>query len=140
MIAKRGHYGSHMQEDWSLIREMIELAREKSGAKITAKIRVLDSEDVTLRYAKMIQSAGVSLLTVHGRTREQRGPETGLADWQIIKKIKASLRIPVLANGNIQCYQHVEDCIKLTNVQGIMSAEGNLYNPCIFADKPPLAT
>ena len=92
MIAKRGHYGSHMQEDWSLIREMIELAREKSGAKITAKIRVLDSEDVTLRYAKMIQSAGVSLLTVHGRTREQRGPETGLADWQIIKKIKVPHR------------------------------------------------
>ena len=56
-------------EDWSLIREMIEKAREKSGARITAKIRIMDSEEVTIRYAKMIQSSGVSLLTVHGRTR-----------------------------------------------------------------------
>ena len=48
---------------------MIERAREKSGARITAKIRIMDSEEVTLRYAKMIQSSGVSLLTVHGRTR-----------------------------------------------------------------------
>ena len=48
---------------------MIENAREKSGARITAKIRVMDSEEVTIRYAKMIQSSGVSLLTVHGRTR-----------------------------------------------------------------------
>ena len=90
MIAKRGHYGSHMQEDWSLIRNMIETARAKSGARITAKIRIMDSEEVTLRYAQMIEKAGASLLTVHGRTREQRGPNTGLADWKIIAKIKVS--------------------------------------------------
>ena len=63
-----------------------------------------------------------------------------MADWKIIKKIKSILRIPVLANGNIQCGQHVRDCISLTKVDGIMSAEGNLYNPCIFADQSPLAT
>jgi len=140
MIAKRGHYGSHMQEDWSLIRSMIENARLKSGARITAKIRIMENEEVTLRYARLIERAGASLLTVHGRTREQRGQNTGLADWQIIAKIKQIIRIPVLANGNIQCGEHVRECLAATGVNGIMSAEGNLYNPCLFADQSPLAT
>ena len=60
---------------------MIENAREKSGARITAKIRIMDSEEVTIRYAKMIQSSGVSLLTVHGRTR------IGL-DFFLLSKVK----------------------------------------------------
>ena len=44
-----------MQEDWSLIRSMIEEARKVTGARITAKIRIMDNEEITLRYAKMIE-------------------------------------------------------------------------------------
>ena len=104
-----------MQEDWSLIRSMIEYARSRSGHRITAKIRIMDNPETTLRYAKMIEKSGVSLITVHGRRREQRGPNTGLADWIIIKMVKNALRIPVIANGNIQCAEHVRQCIKGTN-------------------------
>ena len=112
MIAKRGHYGSHMQEDWSLIRNMIEQARKVSKIRITTKIRRFEEDDTTLRYAEMLQKAGVSVLTIHGRTRDQRGPNTGLADWKIIKKVKDRLKIPVFANGNIQCLEHVEECLR----------------------------
>lgn len=112
MIAKRGHYGAHMQEDWSLIRSMIEEARRVSNIRITAKIRRFEDDEITLRYAEMLQNCGISILTVHGRTRAQRGACTGLADWTIIKKIKDRLKIPVFANGNIQCMEHINSCIR----------------------------
>ena len=58
MIAKRGHYGSHMQEDWSLIRSMIEEARKRSNVRITVKIRRFEDDSITIRYAKMLEKAG----------------------------------------------------------------------------------
>ena len=57
------------------------------GVPITAKIRVFPSEEKTLQYAKCVQDAGAQVLTVHGRTRDQKGPEAPLADWGLIRKV-----------------------------------------------------
>jgi tRNA-dihydrouridine synthase 1 len=77
--------------------------------------------------------SGCSLLTVHGRTKEQNKDKVGSCDWKIIKKIKESINIPVVANGGIHTFEDAEQCIKQTGVDGVMSAEALLENPALFS-------
>jgi tRNA-dihydrouridine synthase 1 len=139
-IAKRGNYGAFLQEDWGLIYRLINKLHENLDVPVTAKMRVLETREKTLDYAKMILSAGASILTVHGRQRDQKGHWTGLADWEIIRYLRDNLpkETVMFANGNILQYGDLQKCLDATGVDGIMSAEGNLYDPSIFAPPPPV--
>ncbi|QIW96231.1 hypothetical protein AMS68_001749 [Peltaster fructicola] len=140
-IAKRGGYGAFLQEDWKTIHNMINTLHENLSIPITAKMRILETKERTLEYAKMILNAGASILTVHGRQREQKGHNTGVADWTVIRYLRESLppETVMFANGNILQHEDLQKCLDATGVDGIMSAEGNLYDPSIFAPPPDAA-
>ena len=138
-IARRGHYGSFLQEDWETIRKLISTLREKLDVPVTAKMRILETKERTLQYAKMILDAGASIITVHGRQRDQKGHNTGLADWTVLRYLREQLppETVIFANGNILQHGDLETCLEETKADGVMSAEGSLYDPSIFATPPP---
>lgn len=139
-IAKRGNYGAFLQEDWPLISSMIRKLHEELDVPVTAKMRVLETREKTLDYAKMILDAGASIITVHGRRREQKGHNTGIADWSMIRFLRDNLppETVIFANGNILQHDDIAKCLEVTGADGVMSAEGNLHDPTVFAEPPPV--
>ena len=137
-IARKGRYGAFLQEDWDLIYKIINKLHEDLDIPITAKIRILETREKTLAYAKVVLSAGASIITIHGRQREQKGHKTGLADWSVLRYLRENLPSDTVmfANGNILQHGDIARCLEETGADGVMSAEGNLHDPTIFA-KPP---
>ncbi|KAM5435415.1 tRNA dihydrouridine synthase [Microsporum canis] len=138
-IAKKGHYGAFLQEDPDLIYKLINKLHAELSIPVTAKFRILETKEKTLEYAKMILSAGASILSVHGRRREQKGHNTGVANWEYIRYLRDNLppETVIFANGNILNHGDIRDCLESTGADGVMSAEGNLSDPTIFSTPPP---
>jgi tRNA-dihydrouridine synthase 1 len=137
-IARSGHYGAFLQEDWDTIYKLINRLHKELSIPVTAKMRILETPEQTLDYAKMILSAGASILTVHGRRREQKGHNTGLADWSILRFLRDNLppETVLFANGNILNHGDLQRCLDATGFDGVMSAEANLNDPTVFAEPP----
>ncbi|KAL2074950.1 hypothetical protein VTL71DRAFT_8730 [Oculimacula yallundae] len=139
-IARKGRYGAFLQEDQELIYELINTLHKELDVPVTAKIRILESKEKTLEYARKVLSAGASILTVHGRTRDMKGHKTGLADWSVLRFLREQLpaETVLFANGNVLRKEDIDQCLKATGADAVMSAEGNLYDPAIFSEAPPV--
>lgn len=138
-IAKKGHYGSFLMEEWDLVYSLINKLAVELGDKlpVTAKIRVFDDWSKSLEYAKVCLKAGAKFLTVHGRTREMKGQKTGLANWKLVKYLRENLPegTVFISNGNILYPDDIDRCINEIGCDAVMSAEGNLSNPGVFWTK-----
>lgn len=136
-IARKGNYGAFLMDDWDLVHKLIKNLHENLSIPVTAKIRIYDDKEKSLKYAKMVLDAGAQFITIHGRTREMKGQQTGLANWSVLKYLRDNLPKDQVffANGNILYPNDIERCTLQTNCDAVMSAEGNLYNPGIFWTK-----
>ncbi|OAF72156.1 hypothetical protein A3Q56_00035 [Intoshia linei] len=133
-IAKKGNYGAYLLTKVDLVCSLIETAVKICNVPITCKIRILPSLEETIALVKRIESAGCSMLTVHARTKEQRGINTGCSNWEYIKEIKKVISIPLIYNGGILNMNHVDICMNEIGCNGIMVAEALLHNPALFSN------
>lgn len=77
---------------------------------ITCKVRVYDNIEKSVEYALMLQKAGCKLLTVHGRTREQKGPLTGIASWKHIKAVRSVIYLTLADPADYILPQSINNC------------------------------
>ena len=118
-IVKNGD-GSKLLLNLDLVEKIVKTAVENASVPVTVKIRLgWDSENiVAVEAAKIIEKAGASAITVHGRTRSQY--YSGQADWNMIKKVKECVSIPVIGNGDIRSGRDVKKALEQSNVDAIM--------------------
>jgi len=124
--------GSQLLATPQKIYDMIYLMTSAVSLPITAKIRIgiHSVQENIVDIARTIQDAGASALTIHGRTQAQG--YRGLANWKIIKKIKESLDIPVIGNGDITSPEIAKQRLEETAVDYVSVGRAASGNPLLF--------
>lgn len=130
-VTKNGD-GSKLLLDLDKVYEIVKAVVEVSTVPITVKIRKGWDQDhiVAVEAAKIIEKAGASAITIHGRTRSEF--YSGNADWDIIRQIKDAVNIPVIGNGDVKTPEDAKKMIDETQCDGVMISRGSLGNPWIF--------
>jgi len=130
-VTKNGD-GSKLLLDLNLIEKIVKEVVKVAQVPVTVKIRKGWDENnvVAVEAAKIIENAGASAITIHGRTREEY--YSGKADLDIIKKVKEAVKIPVIGNGDIKDVESAKHMLEYTGVDGIMIGRASLGNPWIF--------
>jgi len=131
-VALRAQAGSALLKSPDKVYEIVKAVVEAVKVPVTVKIRSgWDSNNINaVEIAKVIEKAGASAITVHGRTRAQG--YSGKADWNIIKKVKESVSIPVIGNGDVNSAYDAEKMLKETNCDAVMIGRGVLGNPFLI--------
>ena len=125
--------GACLMKKPQLAYEITKAVCEAVPIPVTVKIRKgWDDENINaVEMAKLIEKAGASAITVHGRTRTQM--YSGKVDYDIIKQVKSAVDIPVIGNGDIIDEQSATFMLEKTNCDAIMIGRGALGNPWLFS-------
>ena len=125
--------GSALMKNPKLVHEIVSKVSKAIQKPVTVKIRKGFTEDSVnaVEIAKILEDAGAAAVAVHGRTREQY--YSGQADWEIIRKVKEAVSIPVIGNGDVDSPQKAEALVKETGCDGIMIGRAVQGNPWLFS-------
>ena len=126
--------GSYLLKDPDLVRSILEHVVQRVNVPVTLKIRTgwCPASRNGIQIARIAESCGIAALTVHGRTRKCRFK--GQAEYDTIRDIKATVKIPVLANGDIDSPQKAREVLRYTRADGIMIGRGACGRPWIFSE------
>ncbi len=122
--------GAALLNDLPRISGLIGKLSSSISIPLTCKMRIKNNEEETLEIAKAIEKAGAGALTVHGRTAKQK--YSGKSNWDIIKKIKEELIIPVILNGDVTDERSAENAFSYTKCDAIMIGRAAVGNPYLF--------
>ena len=129
--------GSALMQDEPLALQIIEAvvaACAPHNVPVTLKMRTgwCDAQRNAVRIARAAEGAGVAMVTVHGRTREQG--YKGMAEYDTVAAVKASLRIPVVANGDIDSPEKAREVLRATGADALMIGRAAQGRPWIFRE------
>lgn len=124
--------GSALMKNPDLASKIIRSTVENSKVPVTVKFRKgWDENSINaVEFAVMAEESGASAISVHGRTRSQM--YQGNADWDIIRRVKDAVHIPVMGNGDIFSPEAARRILDETGCDGILVARGAMGNPWIF--------
>lgn len=133
-VAKKSQAGASLLLDPNKVYDIVSNVVKAVSKPVTVKIRIgWDFEHINcVENAKMIEKAGASAITVHGRTRSQM--YTGKADWSYIKAVKEAVSIPVIGNGDVIDIKTAKEMLEYTGCDALAIARGALGNPFIFRE------
>ncbi len=132
-IANSGD-GCGLMRTPELAGEILSAVKKAVNVPVTVKCRLgWDKGSINvLDFTKRMEDHGADLVTIHGRTRSML--YSGVADWDYIRKAKARLSIPVIANGDIVDGASALRCLKFTGADGLMIGRATFGDPWMFAE------
>lgn len=124
--------GSALMKNPALLEKILSAIKKAVSLPVSVKIRLgVDANHINaVEVAKRAESAGVDFIAVHGRTREQF--YSGAADWNQIAEVKAAVKIPVIANGDVRDFDSLDEIFSATNADGVMIGRAAQGNPWII--------